>query len=46
MYVRRFICLLVCSVVLAARAADPAMAESDEVKGLEVRIPKLMSAGK
>jgi|KBSSwiStaDraftv2_1062776.scaffolds.fasta_scaffold05334_2 CHAT domain-containing protein/tetratricopeptide (TPR) repeat protein len=46
MYVRRFICLLVCSVVLAARAADPAMAESDEVKGLEVRIPKLMSEGK
>jgi hypothetical protein len=46
MYAHSFICLLVCSVVLAARAADPAMAESDEASGLEARISKLMSEGK
>ena len=38
--------LLVCSVLRAARAKHPALAQGDEVATLEARIPQLMIEGK
>ena len=42
----RFIRLLVCSLLIAAGATHPALAQGDEVETLEARIPQLMIEGK
>ena len=46
MCARRFIRLLVCSLLIAAGATHHALAQGDEVETLEARIPQLMIEGK